>query len=261
MRRAIQDYDMIQEGDVIAVGVSGGKDSLLLFEALWRLQHFFPRSFRLVPIYVDMGFAAYYQVIGQSLPVASGASIDDLKAYFEQKGTPLVVVPTQMAQILFDVRTGKDACSLCSKMRRGALCSTAVELGCNKLALGHHADDVLETMLLSFLYEGRLSTFEPVCLMERTGVTVIRPLVYLYESTVSNAGSALHLPVVHNPCPADHHTCREQMKDLVRYIQSKVPIAKDRMVAALENPERNHLWKEKTAWTRTPSPHKSPEGE
>jgi tRNA(Ile)-lysidine synthase TilS/MesJ len=234
VRRAVQDYDMIQEGDRIAVGVSGGKDSLLLFETLWRLKQFFPRSFEVVPIHVDMGFA-------ETDPVEKAA----LDAYFADKGTPLVKVPTQLAEILFDVRGGKDACSLCSKMRRGALCTTCNQIGCNKLALGHHADDVLETMLLSFIYEGRLSTFEPVSLMDRTGITVIRPLIYVYEGDIRGVANRYQLPVLHNPCPADKHTSREQMKDLVKYIQQQIPIAKDRMVAAIENPERYHLWKKR----------------
>ena len=243
MRRAIQDYDMIAEGDRVAVGVSGGKDSLLLFESLWRLQHFYPKQFTVVPIYVDMGFDEYYRQRNCPPPSPAGAhTLAQMQGYFEHKGTPLHIVPTQLGQLLFDVRQGKDACSLCSKMRRGALCNEAVELGCNKLALGHHADDVLDTMLLSFIYEGRLSTFDPICLMERTGVTVIRPMVYLYESTIAQYAAKLDLPVQFNPCPSDHHTCREDMKELVRYIQQKIPIAKDRMVAAIENPERNHLW-------------------
>ena len=232
VRKAVQDFDMIQEGDRIAVGVSGGKDSLILYESLWRLSQFFPRRFEVAPIHVDMGFA--------DVDAAQRAA---LVAYFEAKGTPLFVVETQLAEILFDSRGGKNACSLCSKMRRGALCNKCNEIGCNKLALGHHADDVLETMLLSFIYEGRLSTFEPVSLMDRTGITVIRPLVYLYEGDIRGAASRYSLPVLHNPCPADHHTCREQMKELVQSIQRSVPIAKDRMVAAIEHPERYHLWK------------------
>ena len=233
-RKAVQDYDMIQEGDRIAVGVSGGKDSLVLFETLWRLSKFYPRHFEVVPIHVDMGFA-------DADPQEKAA----LVAYFEEKGTPLVVVPTQLAEILFEVREGKNACSLCSKMRRGALCNKCNEIGCNKLALGHHADDVLETMLLSFIYEGRLSTFEPVSLMDRTGITVIRPMVYVYESYIRGVANRYHLPVLHNPCPADHHTAREQMKELVKTIQKDIPIAKDRMIAAIESPERYHLWKKK----------------
>lgn len=232
VRKAVQDYEMIQEGDRIAVGVSGGKDSLVLFESLWRLSQFYPKHFEVVPIHVDMGFAD-----------ADPAEVAALDAYFVEKGTPLVKVPTQLAEILFDVRGGKDACSLCSKMRRGALCNKCREIGCNKLALGHHADDVLETMLLSFVYEGRLSTFEPVSLMDRTGITVIRPMVYLYEGDIRGVANRYHLPVFHNPCPADHHTCREQMKELVKTIQKDIPIAKDRMVAAIEHPERYHLWK------------------
>ena len=234
VRRAVQDYDMIAEGDRIAIGVSGGKDSLLLFEILWRLSQFYPKHFEVVPIHVDMGFA--------DIDPDQVAALD---AYFAEKGTPLVKVPTQLAEILFDVREGKDACSLCSKMRRGALCTTCKQIGCNKLALGHHADDVLETMLLSFIYEGRLSTFEPVSLMDRTGITVIRPMVYVYECDIRGTATRYNLPVLHNPCPADHHTAREQMKELVKSIQKEIPIAKDRMVAAIESPSRYHLWKRK----------------
>ncbi|MBQ4444437.1 MAG: tRNA 2-thiocytidine(32) synthetase TtcA [Clostridia bacterium] len=234
VRKAVQDYDMIEEGDRVAVGVSGGKDSLVLFESLWRLSQFYPKHFEVVPIHVDMGFAD-----------ADREGQVALADYFSAKGTPLVTVPTQLAEILFGVRKGEDACSLCSKMRRGALCTTCNQIGCNKLALGHHADDVLETMLMSFIYEGRLSTFEPKSLMDRTGITVIRPMVYVYESDIRGVASRCQMPVLHNPCPADHHTTRERMKDLVRDIQRDISIAKDNMVRAIEHPERYHLWKRK----------------
>lgn len=234
VRRAIQDYTMIQSGDRVAVGVSGGKDSLVLYEALRRFADFGVVDFTLYPIYVDLSFA----------PV-DAAKMAALHEYFATCGTPLTVVDTHIAASVA-AKGDNSPCSLCSHMRRGALCHTAESLGCNKLALGHHADDVLETFLLSMLYEGRLSTFAPVTADERGSVTVIRPLVYAYEADVRGAARRLALPVTKNPCPYDKHTQRQTMKELVQTIQKRDPGAKDRMIAALLHPERNRLWPPKT---------------
>ncbi len=230
VRRAVQDYAMIQSGDRIAVGVSGGKDSLVMYEALRRFVDFGVVDFELYPICINLGFA----------PVDKD-KMAALHEYFASRGTPLTVIDTQIADVL-TASSVKSPCSLCSNMRRGALCNTAVELGCNKLALGHHADDVLETFLLSMLYEGRLSTFAPVTALERTQVTVIRPMVYVYEADIAGAARRLLLPVMTNPCPHDKHTRRQSMKELVHTVQKVDPRAKDRMIAAIVHPERNRLW-------------------
>ncbi|MBO4535129.1 MAG: tRNA 2-thiocytidine(32) synthetase TtcA [Clostridia bacterium] len=231
MRRAIQDYRMIETGDKVAVGVSGGKDSLLLYEALWQFKSWNIVPFDLVPIHINMGFKG-----------TSQEEMAALKAHFEAKGNPLDVVDTDLAEILFEARGGKDACSLCSKMRRGALCNRAKELGCNKVALGHHADDVLETLLLCLIYEGRLSTFAPVSHLDRTDVWVIRPFIYLEEGDIRGACNRHGLPVVFNPCPNDKHTNRERMKQMIASLKAEIPFAKDNMLSAITHPERNNLW-------------------
>lgn len=231
MRRAIQDYRMIEPGDKVAVGVSGGKDSLLLFEALWQFHTWNVIPFELVPIHVNMGFKD-----------TSEEEMNALRAYFAQKGLTLEEVPTQLAEILFEARGGKDACSLCSKMRRGALCNRAHELGCNKVALGHHADDVLETLMLCLIYEGRFSTFAPVSHLDRSNVWVIRPFIYLEEGEIRGATARHQLPVVFNPCPNDKHTNRERMKEMLSSLKAEIPFAKDNMLSAVTHPERNNLW-------------------
>ncbi len=226
---------MIDDGDKIVVGVSGGKDSLVLFEALKRYRRFSPQHFELIGVHVDMGFKN-----------ADEKGLEAVKRYFDESGVQLIVEKTDIAEILFDVRKESNPCSLCSKMRRGALCNAAVNLGASKLALGHHADDVLDTMLLSFMFEGRLSTLAPKSLMSRTGVTVIRPLIYLSECDVAGAAKKLELPVLFNPCPEDKHTQREYMKKLVDNIRKDIPCAKERMISAIESPERYNLWAKRT---------------
>lgn len=225
VRRAITDWNMICDGDRIAVGLSGGKDSLALLTALAAYRRFSPQSFTLRAVTVDLGMGADYS------PLAD---------YCRQLNVDFTLEKTDIGAVIFDERKEKSPCSLCSKMRRGALNSTLTKLGCNVLALGHHADDLAETMLLSLFYEGRISTFAPVSFMDRSGVTMIRPLIYSYEKDI--AAFAKQLPVVHNPCPANHVTKREYMKELLRAVQKDIPIAKDRMVSAIIHPERNNLW-------------------
>lgn len=232
MRRAVTDYKMITDGDKIAVGVSGGKDSLALLAALKAYQRFSPERFELIAITVDMGFK-------ETLESETAA----LKSYIEDAGIPYHVVKTDIAPVIFEARKESNPCSLCSKMRRGALNNRAVELGFNKLALGHHADDVLQTMLLSLLYEGRFSTFQPVSFMDRSGITLIRPFIYTDERDIKSAVKKLELPVVHNPCPVNKHTQREYVANLIRSITADVPFAKERMLGAIYHPERNNLWK------------------
>lgn len=217
---------MIKENDVIAVGLSGGKDSLVLLKALSVYRKFSPAPFTLKAVTVDLGLG--------------NIDLAPLEKLCKDEAIEYHIEHTEIGPIVFDVRKEKNPCSLCSKMRRGALNTALIAMGCNKLALGHHADDLVETMLLSLFYEGRLSTFAPVSFMDRSGVTLIRPLIYTEEKNI--AAYARCLPVVKSPCPADHETQREKMKELIRYIQNDIPFAKDRMLSAIINPERYNLW-------------------
>ncbi len=234
LRRAIDDYNMIQDGDRIAVGISGGKDSMLLLEALHSYSKFSNEKFSVVGIHIDMGFKD-----------ADKAKFEEIQSYFDNKGIEFHIVHTDIAEIIFDIRKESNPCSLCSKMRRGALCTKANELNCNKIALGHHADDVLETMLLSLAYESRFSTFQPTSYLDRTKVTVIRPFVYLEEKYIVSAVRRYDLPVFKNPCPADKHTERQNAKEFVNRLVKEIPDIKDHMLSALFHPERNNLWPEK----------------
>lgn len=224
-RRAITDFDMIADGDKIAVGVSGGKDSLTLLALLKAYQRFSPQKFELAAITVDMGFAEH-----DFSPIADFCKDNGIDYYVEK---------TEIAQIIFE-KCPDNPCSLCSKMRRGALNTKINEIGFNKLALGHHSDDVIETFLLSFFYEGRLSVFSPKSYMSRMKITVIRPIVYISEREIN--AYAKNLPVVKNPCPADKHTQRQYMKDLIHKIQEDIPFVKERMFSAVCHPERYNLW-------------------
>jgi len=219
MRRAVQAFDMIQDGDRIAVGLSGGKDSLALLAALANYRLFSPQKFRLAAVTVDMGF--------------KGMDLSPLTAYCESLAVPYTIVKTDIAEVIFDIRKETNPCSLCSKMRRGALNNEIIRQGYKKLALAHHADDMAETMLLSLLYEGRLSTFMPVSFMDRTGVTMIRPFIYTSEKEIK--AYQKYVPVVKNPCPADKHTQREYMKNLIKDIQKDIPFAKERILTAIDN--------------------------
>lgn len=226
MRRAINDFDMITPNDKIAVGVSGGKDSLVLLTLLKAFQRFSDKPFELMGITIDMGFApdAY-------APIAD---------YCAKLGINYRIVQTDIAEIIFDVRKEKNPCSLCAKMRRGALNNEIVAQGYNKLALGHHRDDVVETFLLSLFYEGRLNTFQPKSYMSRSNVTLIRPMIYIDERDIS--GFAHGLPVVHNPCPANKHTQREYMKQLLKTLSADNPGLTQRFANAIMHPERFNLW-------------------
>lgn len=227
MRRACTELNLIDDGDKIAVGVSGGKDSLALLSALAAYRRFSPERFELTAVTIDMGMGADYSPI-----------VDFCKAL----DVPYVWEKTDIGEIIFEVRKEKNPCSLCSKMRRGALATVMNNIGCNKLALGHHADDLAETFLLSLFYEGRLSTFAPKAYMSRSGVTVIRPFVYTDEADIAAYCRDAALPIVHNPCPANHHTQREYVKNLIASVKKDIPIARERMIAAITHPERNNLW-------------------
>lgn len=219
-RRAVADYGMIAEGDRIAVGVSAGKDSLTLLYALAALRRFYPIPFDLVAITVDMGFTGM-----DFTPIA------DLCASLE---VPYHVVPTQISHIIFEVRKESNPCSLCAKMRRGALHAAAKELGCNRVALGHHFDDVVETFMLNLFHEGRIGCFQPVTYLDRTDVTQLRPMLYAEERDVQNAVNRLGLPVVVNTCPADGSTQREETKELLRDLEKRYPNLRRKIFGAIQ---------------------------
>lgn len=227
-RRAIDEYGMIEEGDKIAIGLSGGKDSLLLVYLFSALKKFYPKKFDVIAITIDMGFKDTDQ-----------SKIDGLRAICEEQGIPYFVEKTDIGQILFEIRKESNPCSLCSKLRRGALNTIALANGCNKLALGHHADDLSETFLLSLFYEGRLSTFQPITYLSRTGISVIRPMIFIEEKNIS--AYMKDKPILKNVCPADKHTQRQYVKELLRSIQTEIPFVKERLHGAITHPERNNL--------------------
>ena len=219
LRRAVDDYNMINEGDRIAVGVSGGKDSMVLLNALWDLKRFYPKNFEIMGITVDMGFSEY--------------NPESVVEFCKGKGIPYKVVKTQIKDIIFDIRKESNPCSLCSKMRKGALNEAAKEMGFNKVALGHHFDDVIETFFLCLLYEGRIGSFSPVTYLDRTDIYQIRPLIYAHESDVKSCALRNELPVIKNPCPADGKTKREDIKNFIDETRKNYPDLKERVFGAL----------------------------
>jgi tRNA(Ile)-lysidine synthase TilS/MesJ len=197
---------MIEDGDKIAVGVSAGKDSLTLLCAMAALRRFYPKKFELIAITVDMGFEG-------------GSDFSSIRKLCEELDVPYHVVPTEISKIIFDVRKESNPCSLCAKMRRGALNNAARELGCTSVALGHHFDDVVETFMLNLFFEGRLGCFSPVTYLSRVGVKVIRPMIYMPERDVRDFARKNELPVIESSCPADKNTQREEMKQLLHSLE------------------------------------------
>lgn len=220
-RRAIDDYGMIQSGDKIAIGLSGGKDSLTLLYALHGLQRYYPKKFDLEAITVDLGHPDF--------------DVSRIRQLCESMGVPYTVVKTEIAQIVFDERKEKNPCSLCAKMRKGALNDAIKKLGCNKIAYAHHKDDIVETMMMSLIYEGHFYSFPPITHLDRTDLTVIRPLMYVYEADVKGFCNKYQLPVVKSPCPADGYTKRQYVKDMLRKLNQETPGVKERMFSAIVN--------------------------
>ena len=219
-RRAVDDYEMIHEGDKIAVGISAGKDSLTLLYALAGLRRFYPKKFELVAITVDMGF--------------EGMDFTPIRELCDKLDVPYIVAKTEISRIIFDVRKEKNPCSLCAKMRRGALHNAAKEAGCNVVALGHHFDDVVETFMLNLFYEGRIGCFQPVTYLSRKDITVIRPMVYMPEKDVRYFANRVELPVIKSPCPADGNTERESMKQLLHTLERENKGLRYRIFGALQ---------------------------
>ncbi len=219
LRRASQDYNMIEDGDKICVGVSGGKDSMLLLKALADYRRFSPERFELYAVCIDLGLGCDYA---------------RLREYCDSLNVELSIKQTQIAQIVFDVRKETNPCALCSKLKRGALHNEVLALGAKKLALGHHADDFMETFLLGLLYEGRIHTFMPVTYLDRKEITVIRPMLYMREKDVIYAANRNNVPVVKSNCPADGHTKREDMKEQIRKWEREIPSSSERLFTAVK---------------------------
>ena len=222
-RKAIDDYQMIAEGDSIAVGVSGGKDSLTLLYALSELRRFYPRAFHIEAISVDLGFPE-----GKN-------GLEPVRSLCERLDVSYTIIPSDIADVVFNIRKESNPCSLCAKLRKGAFNSKAKELGCNKIAYAHHKNDMIETLLLSLLYEGRLHCFSPVTYLDRMDLTVIRPLMYVDESDVIGFKNRYQLPVFKNPCPADGYTRRQYAKELISRLNKEIPGCSERMFTALTN--------------------------
>ncbi len=220
-RKALDDYHMIDDGDKIAIGVSGGKDSLTLLYALSGLRRFYPKKYEIEAITVNMGF--------KELDFSAVASL------CKELDINYTVVESEIAEIIFEHRKESNPCSLCAKMRKGAFNSKARELGCNKEAYAHHYDDVIETVMMSLIYEGRFHCFSPVTYLDRSDITLIRPLIYVDEADIKGFRNAYSLPVVKNPCPVDGYTKREYIKQLIKSLGSESPGLRERLFHAIQS--------------------------
>ncbi len=220
MRRAVDDYNMINDGDKIAVGVSGGKDSLTLLAALANMRKFYPKKYDIVAITLDLGY--------------DDMDFEPIAQFCNQLDVEYRVIKTDIREIVFNIRKEENPCSLCAKMRRGALNNAAIDAGCRKIALGHHNEDVNETFMLSLVFEGRIGCFSPVTYLDRMDVTLIRPLIYTPESYIKGYAKQANLPVVKNSCPADGNTKRQEVKDLLNKLNKDYPGLKERMFGAVK---------------------------
>lgn len=219
-RRAVQDYNMIENGDCIAIGISGGKDSMTLVCALKSLQRFYPKRFSIKAITLDLAFP--------------GASIDHIKKLCEEIEVELIVVPTDIYQVVFEIRKEKNPCSLCAKMRRGTLHNAAKEAGCNKVALGHHFDDAVETLMLNLFNEGRLGCFSPVTYLDRIDITLIRPFIYVPEKLIIKFINRENIIIPPKACKADGYTDRAKIKQMLATMEIEEPGLKARLFGAME---------------------------
>lgn len=220
MRSCVDDYSMISAGDRIAVGVSGGKDSLALLVLLAEMRRFYPVPYELEAITLNLGY--------------DEMDFTPIEELCKKINVHYTVKETNIRQVVFDIKKDPNPCSLCAKMRRGALHDKAKELGCNKVALGHHFDDAIETFMLSLIYEGRISSFRPVTYLDRTDLTVIRPLLYIHERTITNFCKRQNLPIVNNPCIADKNTKREDVKNLLYELEGRYPDLKKHIFGGLQ---------------------------
>ena len=220
VRRCVEDYNMIDAGDVVAVGVSGGKDSVLTLAALAKLRDFYPKRFEVAALTIESA--------------APGMDFGPISRLCGELGVPYHLIPVPIYEIVFEYRKEKNPCSLCAKLRRGALSTEMNRLGLSKIALGHHYDDAVETMVMSLFLEGRIGCFQPVTYLDRSGVTQIRPLLYVQEREVRGAVRRLNLPVVKNPCPANGTTKREETKELLLRLEKQFPQLKKKIFGAIQ---------------------------
>lgn len=220
-RKAVDEYGMIQPQDKIAVGISGGKDSLTLLYALHGLKRFYPNPFTIEAITVDLGHPGFH--------------LEKIEKLCEELKVPYTIVHTDIARIIFEERKESNPCSLCAKMRKGALNEAIKKSGCNKVAYAHHKDDIIETMLLSLIFEGRFHSFSPKTYLDRMDLTVIRPLMFVDEADITGFRNKYELPVEKSPCPADGYTKREYAKKLLHQLNQEHPGARERMFSAILN--------------------------
>ena len=220
VRRCVEDYRMIDAGDTVAVGVSGGKDSLVTLTALARLRAFYPIPFTVHAITLETG--------------TPGMSFDAVADLCRQLDVPYTRIQVPVYDIVFNERKEKNPCSLCAKLRRGSLNTALTDLGIRKIALGHHYDDAIETLLMNLLFEGRIGCFQPVTFLDRTGVTQIRPLLYCHEDDIRRVALREGLPIVHNPCPMDGHSRRQEVKELIAGLEGRYPDIKQKLFGSLQ---------------------------
>ena len=220
MRKAIEEYKMIEEGDKIAICLSGGKDSITMLHAFKALQRFYPKKFEIIAISINPGFEFFDTKFLQNI-------CDKLEI-------PLFIGESRAKEIVFDIRKEKNPCSLCANLRRGVINSVAIEQGCNKIALGHNQDDVLETFLLNLLYTGNISTFSPVSYMDRTKITLIRPLIYTPEKETKRFVRKNNLSVMPKVCPMDGTSKREYMKQLIISLTKDIPMIRANLFGAIQ---------------------------
>ena len=219
VRRCTEDYKMIAPGDKIAVGVSGGKDSVALLVLLAAMREYYPAPYDLTAISIDLGF---------------GMDFSPVEELCRKIGVPYKVAKTEIANVVFNTRQEKNPCSMCAKMRRGVLNQALLEQGFSKVALGHHYDDAVETFFMNLIFEGRLNCFQPVTYLDRTGVTQIRPLLYIKEKALADFAERQHLPLVHNRCPADKRTKRQEIKELLSELEGRYPGLRDKIFGAMQ---------------------------
>ncbi len=221
-RAAVDDYNMIQDGDKIAVGVSGGKDSVMLLKALCDLKRFYPAKFEIVAITLDMRFDN------------KDGDFSPIQKLCDEYGIEYVIQRTDLYEIIFNIRKEECPCSLCARMRRGILHDTAKQLGCNKIALGHHLDDAAQTFMMNLLIESRIGCFAPVTYLSRRDITMIRPLIYVRETAVEQAVERLSLPVIESKCPANEKTKREDAKILLQKLSDEYGDVPERIIGAMQ---------------------------